>query len=152
MFDVTMVCYGEIDFDSYQYVKVVFSISEHTIFYETANGIRHVLGCDFSSIFDDIHKLVKSIEFQKEVPTDDGCDGDWYTFKYNFNGEVKEYKGYIYGLENHTKLIDLIMSCAKEHLDDEIVLLEKKDLEKINKIVSKRNDLANDFLDWWVDL
>lgn len=44
------------------------------------------------------------------------------------------------------------MSCAKEHLDDEIVLLEKKDLEKINKIVSKRNDLANDFLDWWVDL
>ena len=66
LFKVTWINYGELDNTSSDFCKIDYDVSEHTIFYETCNGIRHVLRCDFGSIFDKIHSIVSSDELQNE--------------------------------------------------------------------------------------
>ena len=82
LFKVTWINYGELDFRSTDFCSIVYDVSEHTIFYETCNGIKHALRCDFGSIFNEIRSIVSSDEFQNEKPYKDGCDGSWYKFEY----------------------------------------------------------------------
>ena len=126
MFKVTWVNYGELDFTSTDFCSLTYDVSNHLIFYETCNDIRHSLRCDFGGIFDEIHRIVSSEEFQSEKPYEDGCDGDWHKFEYTLNGELLKYEGYIYGLKLHNEVISLIESCAKNILDDEKKLLHHK--------------------------
>ena len=163
LFKVTWINYGELDNTSSDFCKIDYDVSEHTIFYETCNGIRHVLRCDFGSIFDKIHSIVSSDELQNEKPYEDGCDGDWYKFEYLLNGEEQSYEGYVYELEKHEELISLIESCAKDTLEDERKLLQYKCTDHhdyhlwlkedwVQDIMQKRQKLEEDFLDFWVDI
>lgn len=160
MFKVTYLNCGEMDITSTNFSSIVFDISSHKIFYTTCNEIRHVLDCDFSSIFSEIYKIVNSEEFQNEELCEDCCDGDMYKFEYIYKGNKREYKGYIYGLNNHEKLIEIIESCAKRELDDEQKLLRnnfgKNDDNSIEDwardILNHRHCLCEDFLDFWQDL
>ena len=163
LFKVTWINYGELDFSSEDFCRLDYDISNHTIFYETCNGIEHTLCCNFGSIFDKIHSIVSSDEFQNEKPYEDGCDGDWYKFEYLFNGEEQSYKGYVYELEKHEELISLIESCAKDTLEDERKLLQNKYIDAngihmgviedwVQDIIQKRQKLEEDFLDWWEDI
>ena len=163
LFKVTWVNYGELDFSSEDFCRLDYDISNHTIFYETYNGIEHTLRCDFGSIFDKIHSIVSSDEFQNEKPYEDGCDGEWYKFEYKLKGGVVKYEGYIYGLEKHEELISLIKSCAKDTLEDERKLLQYKCTDHydyhlwlkedwVQEIMQKRQKLEEDFLDFWVDI
>ena len=163
MFKVTWVNYGELDSTSSDFCKIVYDVSKHLIFYETCNSIKHCLRCDFSSIFDELHNIVSSDEFQNEKPNKDGCDGDWYKFEYTLKGGVVKYEGYIYGLEKHEELISLIKSCAKDTLEDERKLLQYKCTDHhdyhlwlkedwVQDIMQKRQKLEDDFLNWWEDI
>lgn len=153
MFKVTWVNYGELDYLSSDFCEIVYDVSSHNIFYETCNDIKHDLCCDFGSIFDELHRLVSSEEFQREVPYEDGCDGDWYKFEYTLNGEVVKYEGYIYGFEWHEKIISLIESCAKSTLDAERKLLEYICTDdEIQAIIKQRQELDKDSLDIWKDI
>lgn len=152
MFRVTWINYGELDNTSTDFCGLTYDVSKHLIFYETCNGIRHALRCDFGSIFDKLRSIVNSDEFQNEKPYEDGCDGDWYKFEYSLKGEIKKYKGYIYGLKFHEEVISLIESCAKSTLDDERKLLEHKCTDnEMQTIIKKRQELEKDFLDIWED-
>lgn len=128
MFKVTWISYGELDYSSKDFCRLDYDISNHIIFYETCNGIKHALRCDFESIFDKIHSIVSSEEFQGESLFEDGCDGDWYKFEYSIKGEVKKYEGYIYGLKLHEEVVSLIESCAKSILEDERKILKHNDI------------------------
>ena len=160
MFKITWINYGELDYSSKDFCKLDYDISNHTIFYETCNGIKHALRCDFGSIFDKLRSIVISDEFQNEKPYEDGCDGDWYKFEYTLNGKEVQYEGYIYGLRQHELVISLIESCAKDILDDERKLLEHKDTDNyywveedwVQDIIQKRQKLEEDFLDFWEDI
>ena len=150
MFKVTWVNYGELDFESSNFCEIVYSVFSHNIFYETCNGIRHVLCCDFGSIFDELRTIVSSEEFQSEVPDEDGCDGDWYLFEYILNDEVVKHTGYIDGLEQHEKIVSLIKSCAKSILDNERKLLEHKCTDdEMQAIIKQRQELDADFFKIW---
>lgn len=163
MFKVTWINYGELDNTSNNFCSLIYDVSNHRVFYETCNGIRHCLRCDFSSIFDELHNIVSSDEFKNEKPNKDGCDGDWYKFEYVLNGEVVKYEGYVYGLEWHEKIVSLIKSCAKDTLEDERKLLQYKYTDHhdyhlglmedwVQDIMQKRQKLEEDFLDFWVDI
>lgn len=153
LFKITWLNYGELDNTSTNFCMLIYDVSSHNICYETCNGIRHILRCDFSSIFDELHHIVSSEEFQEEIPHEDGCDGDWYKFEYTLNSREIVYEGYAQGLEWHKKIVSLIESCAKGTLDDERKLLEHKctDDETLN-IIKQRQKLDEDFLDFWVDI
>ena len=163
LFKVTWVNYGELDNTSSDFCELTYDVSEHLIFYRTCNGIRHSLRCDFGDIFDKIHFIVSSDEFQNEKPCEDGCDGDWYKFEYTLNGKEVHYEGYIYELKLHKEVVSLIESCAKDTLEDERKLLHHKYIEISGKnigvvedwvsdIIQKRQKLEEDFLDWWEDI
>lgn len=153
MFKVTWINYGELDFSSSDFCRLVYDISNHSIFYETCNDIRHNLRCDFGSIFDKIRSIVSSDEFQNENPYEDGCDGDWYKFEYTLNGKEVQYEGYLYGLKCHEEVISLIKSCAKSTLEDERKLLEHRcTANEIQGIIESRKRLEYDFLDFWIDI
>lgn len=150
MFKVTWINYGELDFESSNFCEIVYDVSSHNIFYETCNGIKHDLCCDFGSIFDELHNIVSSVEFQNEVPYEDGCDGDWYKFEYTLNGKVVKYEGYIYGFEQHEKVVSLIEDCAKSTLDEERRLLEHKCTDdEAQAITKQRQELDKDLLGLW---
>lgn len=150
MFKVTWINYGELDFASSDFYEVVYSVFSHNIFYETCNGVKHILCCDFGGIFDELHNIVSSDEFQSEVPYEDGCGGDWYLFEYILNDEVVRQAGYIYGLERHEKIVSLIESCAKSILDDERKLLEHKCTnDEMQAIIKQRQELNADFFKIW---
>lgn len=153
LFKVTWVNYGELDFTSSDFCKIVYDVSEHQVFYETCNSIGHFLRCDFSSIFDKLHLIVSSEEFQEEIPCEDGCDGDWYKFEYTLNGKEVHYEGYIYGLRWHEYIVSLIESCAKSTLEDERKLLKHEctNNEK-ESIIKKREELEKDCLSRWVNI
>ena len=87
LFKVTWVNYGELDNTSSDFCELTYDVSEHLIFYETCNGIKHALRCDFGNIYDKLHNIVSLEEFQNEKPYEDGCDGDWYKFEYTLNGK-----------------------------------------------------------------
>ena len=150
MFKVTWFNYEELDFASSDFYEVVYSVFSHNIFYETCNGVKHILCCDFGGIFDELHNIVSSDEFQSEVPYEDGCGGDWYLFEYILNDEVVRQAGYIYGLERHEKIVSLIESCAKSILDDERKLLEHKCTnDEMQDIIKQRQELNADFFKIW---
>lgn len=152
LFRVTWINYGELDNTSTDFCELTYDVFKHFIFYETCNGIKHALRCDFGSIFDKLHNIVSLEEFQNEKPYEDGCDGDWYKFEYNVGGTLLKYEGYLYGLKLHKQVISLIEACAKGALDDERKLLEHKctDTESQN-ITKQRQELEEDFLDIWKD-
>ena len=153
MFKVTWINYGELDNTSNNFCKIVYDVSNHQVFYETCNSIRHCLRCDFGSIFDKLHSIVSSEEFQKEITYEDGCDGDWYKFEYTLNGKEVHYEGYIYGLKLHKEVVSLIESCAKDTLEDEKKLLQHKCTDnEMQDIIESRKKLEEDFLDYWVDI
>ena len=163
LFKVTWVNYGELDNTSSDFCELTYDVSEHLIFYRTCNGIRHSLRCDFGDIFDKIHFIVSSDEFQNEKPYEDGCDGDWYKFEYTLNGVEIKYEGYIYGLKYHEEVVSLIKSYAKDTLEDERKLLQYKCTDHhdyhlwlkedwVQDIMQKRQKLEEDFLDWWEDI
>ena len=153
MFKVTWINYGELDNTSNNFCSLTYDVSNHRVFYETCNGIRHCLRCDFSSIFDELHNIVSSDEFKNEKPNKDGCDGDWYKFEYALNGEVVKYEGYIYGLRWHEDVVSLIKSCAKDTLEDEKKLLQHKCTDnEMQDIIESRKEIKEDFLDFWVDI
>ena len=150
LFKVTWFKYGELDLASSDFYEVVYSVFSHNIFYETCNGVKHILCCDFGGIFDELHNIVSSDEFQSEVPYEDGCGGDWYLFEYILNDEVVRQAGYIYGLERHEKIVSLIESCAKSILDDERKLLEHKCTnDEMQDIIKQRQELNADFFEIW---
>lgn len=130
MFKVTWTKVGDFGFmTSDDFCKIVYDVSNHTICYETCNGIKNVLLCDFDSIFDTLHFTVSSEEFQEEIPCEDscedGCDGEWYKFEYTLNGKEVHYEGRTRGFKwHHVNLVWLIMSCAKSTLEDESKLLK----------------------------
>lgn len=132
MFRVTWINYGELDNTSSDFCRLTYDVSSHLISYETCNDIRHSLRCDFGSIFDKLHSIVASDEFQKEKPYEDGCDGDWYKFEYTLNGKEIKYEGYIYGLKCHEEVVSLIESCAESILEDERKLLQHKYIDENN--------------------
>ena len=153
MFKVTWTNYGELDFRSTDFCRIVYDVSNHSIFYETCNDIKHNLRCDFGSIFDKIRSIVSSDEFQNENPYEDGCDGAWYKFEYTLNRKEVQYEGYIYGLKCHEEVISLIKSCAKSTLEDERKLLEHRCTDnEIQGIIESRKRLEYDFLDFWIDI
>ena len=163
LFKVTWINYGELDNTSTDFCKIVYDVSNHSVFYETCNGIKHTLRCDFGSIFDKLHYIVSSEEFQSEIPYEDGCDGDWYKFEYILNGKEVQYEGYIYELKCHEEVISLIESCAKNTLEDERKLLQYKCTDHhdyhlwlkedwVQDIMQKRQKLEEDFLDFWEDI
>ena len=150
LFKVTWFKYGELDFSSSDFYEVVYSVFSHNIFYETCNGVKHILCCDFGGIFDELHNIVSSDEFQSEVPYEDGCGGDWYLFEYILNDEVVRQAGYIYGLERHEKIVSLIESCAISILVDERKLLEHICTnDEMQDIIKQRQELNADFFKIW---
>lgn len=76
MFRVVWSKYGELDYTSKGFCNIIYAISEHRIFYRTCNGLEHTLRCDFSNIFERIHSIVSSKEFQSEKPHNGNCGGD----------------------------------------------------------------------------
>lgn len=160
MFIITSFNFGENKLDSSEFSKVVYDISRHIIMYETFSSIKHILTCDFSSIYDKIHEIVGSSEFLLEVPYNGCSDGNYYEFEYNINSEKYIRKGYVYELSLHEELIDLIESCAKPVLKDEQRLLgsnwgRRKDgtIEQwALDIVKSRQDLNNRFMTLWQDI
>ena len=163
MFKVTWINYGELDNTSNNFCSLTYDVSNHRVFYETCNSIRHCLRCDFGSIFDKLHSIVSLEEFQEEIPCEDGCDGDWYKFEYTLNGKEVHYEGYIYGLKLHKEVVSLIESCAKDTLEDEKKFLQNKCTDHhdyllwlkkdwVQDIIKKRQELEEDFLDWWIDI
>ena len=153
MFKVTWINYGELDNTSSDFCSLTYDVSNHRVFYETCNSIRHCLRCDFGSIFDKLHSIVSSEEFQKELPYEDGCDGVWYKFEYTLNGKEVHYEGYIYGLKLHKEVVSLIESCAKDTLEDEKKLLQYKCTDnEMQDIIESRKEIEEDFLDFWVDI
>ena len=153
LFKITWISYGELDNTSSDFCSLTYDVSNHRVFYETCNSIRHCLRCDFGSIFDKLHSIVSSEEFQEEIPCEDGCDGDWYKFEYTLNGKEVHYEGYIYGLRWHEDVVSLIKSCAKDTLEDEKKLLQHKCTDnEMQDIIESRKELEEDFLDFWVDI
>lgn len=153
MFKVIWASCDELDLSSSDFCEIVYDVSNHTIFYETCNGIKHALRCDFGSIFDKLHSIVSSEEFQNEKPYEDGCGRDWYKFEYNLGDILVKYEGFINDLKLHREVVSLVKSCAKSTLDDERKLLDHKctDVE-MQDIIKKRQELEEDFLDWWIDI
>ena len=162
MFKVTWIN-EELENTSTDFCEIVYDVSSHNIFYETYDGIRHCLRCDFGSIFAKIHSIVSSDEFQTEKPHEDGWGGGWYKFEYTLNGKKIIYEGYVYGLEKHEELISLIESCATSTLEDERKILQHKCTDHheyhlwlkedwVQDIMQKRQKLEDDFLDFWVDI
>ena len=150
MFRVTWINYGELDNTSSDFCRLVYDVSSHSILYETCNGVRHILRCDFGSIFDELHSIVSSDEFQNEKPYENGCDGDWYKFEYTIADKSFEYEGYLYGLKLHEQVTSLVESCAKSTLDDERKLLKHECTNnEVQDIIKQRNELEDDFLDFW---
>ena len=160
MFKVIWINYGELDFSSSAFCKIVYDISNHSISYETCNDIKHTLRCDFGSIFNKIRSIVSSDEFQNEKPYEDGCDGSWYKFEYTLNGKEVQYEGYIYGLKCHEEVISLIDACVKDTLEDEKKLLQSKYTDDnhevvedwVQDIMQKRQKFEDGFLDFWEDI
>lgn len=111
------------NFNSDVFKMIIFNIAEHRIFYETHTGIHHVIGCDFSSIFDDLRSIITSNNFRAEALSYNPPDG-YYEFSYNFQGYIGNYSGSVKGTKYHSKVINLINSCAKECLDDEVRLIK----------------------------
>lgn len=118
--------------------------------YETCNGIKHVLDCDFGSIYKRLYEIVKSNGFKFERPYNDGCDGDSYRFEYSLNGEKKDYQGYIYGLILHEEIVSLIEKCAKSVLNEEQKLLNRGSYTE--ELVRSRQKLSESFLDILEDI
>lgn len=163
LFKVTWKSYGELDNTSTDFCEITYDISSHRIFYETCNSIKHTLCCDFGSIFDKLHYIVESDEFQNEKPYKDGCEGDWYKFEYTLNGKEVQYEVYIYGLKGHEEIISLIESCSKNTLKDEKKLLQYKYIDIdgshfgivedwVLDIINSRKKLEEDFFDFWKDI
>lgn len=163
IFRVTWTNYRELDSTSSDFCKIVYDVSSHSILYETCNGIKHTLRCDFGNIYDKLHNIMSLEEFQNEKLYEDGCDGDWYKFEYSLNREEIQYEGYIYELKCHEEVISLIKSCTKNTLEDERKLLHHKYIDISGKnigvvedwvsdIIQKRQKLEEDFLDWWEDI
>lgn len=163
MFRVVWSKYGELDYNSKDFCNIIYDVSEHRLVYKTCNGVVHVLRCDFSSIFERIHSIVSSREFQSEKPYNGNCGGDWYEFEYTLNGCKVKYEGYIYGLRLHEEIISLIVDCARKTLEDEQKLLQNKYIDKdgshfgvvedwVENIIKSRRELEEDFLDFWSDI
>lgn len=153
LFKVTWINYGELDNTSGVFRRIEYDIFSHIIFYETYKGVKDILRCNFSSIFDKLHSIMSSNEFQNEKPYEDGCDGSWYKFAYFLNGAYVSYEGYVYGLAKHEEVVSLIESCAKSTLDDERKILENKCTDKeIQTIMASRRMLQYDSFDSWEDI
>lgn len=158
MFGVTWLKLGELDISSNSFCRLYYDIAKHNIFYETCNGIRHCLNCDFSDIFDEIHSIVESDDFESEEPHKDGCDGEWYKIEYTINDDTVIQEGYIYGLEKHEKLVSLIETCAKGTLNDEQRLLNSRGFNngKFEQwaldIMKSRQEFESIFPDFWEDI
>lgn len=163
MFRVVWSKYGELDYTSKDFCNIIYDVSEHRLVYKTCNEVVHVLRCDFSSIFERIHSIVSSKEFQSEKPYNGNCGGDWYEFEYTLNGCKVKHEGYIYGLRLHEEIISLIVDCARKTLEDEQKLLQNKYIDKdglhfgvvedwVEDIIKSRRELEEDFLDFWSDI
>ena len=123
MFRISWFNYGEYNKDSYDFVNIVYDIEKHVIVYETANGVKHILCCDFSSIYAELRELLYSDAFIKEILTSHGYDGDYFEFEYNINVDTRKVKGYLYNAPLHEKMAELVRECAEPVLVDEHRLL-----------------------------
>lgn len=119
---------------------LIYDIDRHKVCYETSTGIKHVLDCDFTGIFDKLKELLSSNDFSIEVPYEGCYDGDYYTFKYDKDGMVHEYSGYIYGLSKHNSVVESVSSCSKDVIDEELSIL-RHEIDCSSDILARRHEL-----------